>query len=331
MILPLLFWACVPIPSKTPVPAGGSETEGQEVTTVTLPVDPVPPPTPYGFWGLNGFVNPDGLEEIKGRLGLTIFQSATSDPRYAVNHMLPMVRSAGLKVTLRLTDDHEAYTNAAGDFDLTAWKVQLSRWDASGVQEFIDDGTLAGHMLLDDIKNFSGRDPDAADLEEMARYSKQLMPGLMTFVRIQASEMPAPASARYLWVDAAVNQYEVLEGAVDLYAAFEESEAQRLGLGVINGLNIADGGDGSSGQAGYRARHWAMSASEILRYGRVLARVPSCGMFLNWEYDAQEQWFDGTIGADYFVQPELQAALVELGTLVASHPPVNLLKPPPEE
>ena len=330
----ILMMACLPAPPKEPVQSTAAATESTETsgtsgTSGSTGVEPVPagPPTPYGFWGLNGFVNPAGLETVKKRIGLTIFQVATSDPRYAVGTLLPMVRNAHLLVTLRLPADHDAYTSAQGDFDLTAWKVQVSRWENSGIQAFIDDGTLVGHMLLDDIANFPGRDPDAADLEEMARYSKELMPGLMTFVRQKASAMPVPVDGKYHWVDAQVNQYEVREGAVDLYAANEEAHAMQLGLGMINGLNIADGGDGSSGQAGYRARHFAMSATEIGRYGAVLAKVPSCGMFLNWEYDNEEKWNDGTIGAEYFARPDLQSALLDLGLLVARHPPVTLLKP----
>ncbi len=148
----------------------------------------------------------------------------------------------------------------------------------------------------------------------------------MTFVRQKATHMPPPEGGRYVWVDAAVNQYEALEGPVEAYASVQEERAIALGLGVINGLNIADGGDGSAGRPGWRATHHPMTADEIRSYGQVLATVPSCGMFLNWEYDGREEWSDGNIGADYFDQPELQAALAELAALFAEHPPIQLLK-----
>ena len=182
-------------------------------------------------------------------------------------------------------------------------------------------------MLIDDITEFEGTGPTAAELDEMARYSKELMPGLMTFVRQKASEMPVPDGGRYVYVDAQVNQYEAMEGSVEYYAAHEAERAAALNLGVINGLNIADGGDGSSGRPGYRTAHYPMTATEITTYGGVLAAVPSCGMFLNWEYDDEEQWSDGTIGAEYFKQADLQAALLALSTVVAKHPHVTLLKP----
>lgn len=281
------------------------------------------------FWGLNGYSHVAGLQDVHARLGATVYQVAASSPEYAVQTLLPDARAAGMKITLRMTPDHGAYTTLAGSFDLAAWKASLDGWVGSGVQEFVDDGTLVGHMLLDDIHNFSGRDPDAADLEEMARCSKALFPGLMTYVRERAAGMPTPQRGTYRYVDAAVNQYQVQDGPIEAYAARETTRAAELALGVINGLNIADGGDGSSRTPGYRAGFWAMSADEITRYGAILADVPTCGMFLNWEYDGEERWADGRIGAAYFDRPELQAALRGLALRVAGHPPAPLLKPWP--
>lgn len=318
-----------PVTDTDTDPPTGTDTDTAPTgpTWSGLPEETGPAPY-YGFWGLNGYVTPKGFEEMKGRVGLTVFQAANEDPVWTVGTLLPQVRAAGLHVTLRLTGDHEYYTEAGG-FSLGAWKARLAEWRGSGLQPFIDDGTLVGHMLLDDVVNWDGYDPTAADFEEMARYSKDLFPGLMTFVRQKATDLPVPAGGRYQWVDAQVNQYEAMEGPVERYAVDQAARARLLGLGVINGLNIADGGDGSSRQPGYRAKHWAMSADEITRYGEALARVPSCGMFLNWEYDAQEEWHDGTIGATWFQRPDLQAALLALGARVGRHPHVTLLKPRP--
>lgn len=314
----LFLLACV---QNLPDPANNGD------GTTALPAPELRPPG-YGFWGLNGYTSHAGFLDVEQRFNATVFQVACSDPHWCVNHLLPMVQGAKMKVTFRLTADHEAYTNTQGDFVLASWKDQLKPWIDSGVQAYIENGTLIGHMILDDISNFEGRDPDAADLEEMARYSKELFPGLMTYVRQKASQMPVPESGGYVYVDAIVNQYTAAEGTVQQYAALESRRAQALNLGIINGLNIADGGDGSSGRPGYRVHKFAMSAAEITAYGSVLATVPGCGMFLNWEYDAEEHWYDGSIGADYFNQPELQDALASLGALVGSQAPVRLLKTP---
>lgn len=286
------------------------------------PVDVQGGPPLYGFWGLNGQLTPHGLATLHQELGATVVQTASRDPAWTVSTLLPMARAAGVRVTLRLTGDHERYTTD-GNFDLQAWKAELARWTGTGVEPFIEDGTLVGHMLLDDITNFEGHDPDASELDEMARYSKELLPGLMTFVRQKASLLP---DREYTSLDAAVNQYKAGEGNVRTYARTEAAAAKRRGLGVINGLNIANGGDGSSGQAGWAAGRFAMSADEIRKNGAVLTAVPTCGMLLLWEYDAEERWSDGSIGATYLERPELQSALAELGGRVARHPPVRLLR-----
>lgn len=281
----------------------------------------------YGYWGLNGHWSEDELRAMRLETGMTVFQVANRHPQSALSTLLPDARAAGVKVTLRLTGDHIHYSRR-GDFNLAAWKAMLAPWAGSGVQEYIDDGTLVGHMMLDDIHNFKGDDPTAAELDEMARYSKSILPGLMTYVRENATELPVPESGRYEHVDACVNQYRALDGDVVEYNRVEAARAAELGLGVINGLNIANGGDGSSGQPGWQKGRWAMSAEEIRTYGEVLAKEPSAAMFLNWEYDAEERWSDGSRGADYFDQPELHAALWEVRELVAIHPPQTLVTVP---
>lgn len=277
---------------------------------------PAAVPTPYGFWGLNGFLTPEALPALKARLGMTLVMTATTDTRYAVEELLPMARAAGVRVMLRLSGDHPRYTRD-GNFTLELWKQQLSLWDGVNLAPFVADGTLAGHMLLDDIKNFEGHDPTAAELDEMARYSKEKFPGLFVFVRERASGMPVPAGGRYAHVNAVVNQYKTLDGPVEAFLALDLAASRRLGVGNIHGLNIANGGDGSSKQPGWAKGRFAMSADEILRYGRVLAADPSYVAFLNWEYDGTERWSDGSVGADYFARPEVEAALAELGRLVA--------------
>jgi len=270
----------------------------------------------FGFWGLNGYVSADGLADVASRYGATVFQTASAAPGYTVNTLLPLVRSAGMKVTLRMSGGHSDYTTS-GNFDLDKWKEKIAVWEDSGVQEFIDDGTLAGHMILDDIRNFANYDPVAADLDEMARYSQEIMPGLLTFVRQQATNMPTPDGGQYTYVDAVVNQYKASEGDVNEYAANQADKAAELGVAIINGLNICDGGDGSSGQVGWRADKFAMTAEEIAEYGEVLINVEGILMFLMWEYDSIEEWSDGSIGSDYFDQDDFVSAFFGLSQIVS--------------
>jgi hypothetical protein len=272
-------------------------------------MDPDAEPIPFGFWGLNGYHTPEGLADVQDRFAVSVFHTSTYSQSWGVGTLLPLVRDAGLSVNLRMAGDHSYYTNAEGDFDLAAWKEMLAPWEGSGVQEYIDDGTLAHHMLLDDIDTFAGRSPDGDDLEEMARYSKSIMPGLRVAVREEAAEVPHPSAGGFESLDASINQYVSWAGDVESYALRNQEAAEALGLDIINGLNIADGGNGTSEQAGWSEGRWAMSATEIVTYGHVLSAVPGCVMFLAWEYDGEQQWPDGTVGSDYFDREDTTAAL----------------------
>jgi hypothetical protein len=300
----------VKVPDSDLVPDTGDSAED----TGELPTDA---PIPFGFWGLNGFHSPQGYEQVRDQFEMSVFHTSTNAPNYATTTLLPVVRQSDIQVNLRMAGDHHYYTTDQGDFDIEAWKQALDPWYASGVQEFIDDGTLAYHMLIDDLPNFAGRSPTGDELDEMARYSKSLMPGLKVAVREEAIALPVPSSGRYEHVDACINQYVSNDGDVEVFARDNAQLAESMGLELFNGLNIANGGDGSSGQPGWSEGRWAMSAQEIVTYGEALTASPDLVMFLAWEYDGEELWSDGSIGSDYFDQPENTEALRYLALRLA--------------
>jgi hypothetical protein len=273
----------------------------------------------YGFWGLNGFHDADELLDIKTRFGTTVFQ-VTSAYYSSVTDFLDTINKSGMKVSMTMAGGHSHYTDSNGDFDIEMWKDQIDEWENSDVQDYIDDGILVGHLILDDIYNFDV-DPTASELDEMAEYSQAAFPGLLTIVRQKASGMPVPNNGVYEFVDAVVNQYKAEDGDVDDYAQDENDAAIALDLEVIFGLNLCDGGNGDSGQPGWRDDKvtYAMTADEIVTYGAALLNVPNLKMFLMWEFDGEELWPDGTIGSDYFEQSDLEAAFLELSILAADY------------
>lgn len=306
----------------------GCGTCGAQAPSPPPPMPDGPPPL-YGYWGLNGKVDEEGLRDVQQRLGAEVFHTASNGPGYVLNSLLPLVKKSGMRVSMRLTGDHEFYTKPNGDFDVEAWMGMLQRWapHSEAMAPYIADGTLVTHMLLDDIHNFPGKAPTAAELDAMALASKTVLPGLPTFVRERATEMPVFEDGRqYTHVDAIVHQYRVRLGEVQAWSSEQSDLAAKLGLRVICGINIADGGNGSSGQAGWRPGRHAMSADEIRDYGKVLASDPRCAMFLAWEYDAEEKWSDGSIGADYFDRPENTAALRALADTVKARPGAPLTR-----
>lgn len=281
-------------------------------------------PIPVGFWGMNSFFNLESFTDISNRFGINLVQTASSAPNYTITSLLPLAESTQTKLTLRLTD---YVADGQVDFDLQAWTDDLLLWQerASEVIPYIENGTLVGHMILDDIVNFSGIDPTAEDLEAMACLSDSIFgDGLMTYVRERCDDVPI-LEGGYQCLDACVNQYtnfpDYSDGDVNVYAETVALAAEARGLKIINGLNICDGGDGRSLQPGFSNHHFAMSAEEILEYGAPLLdreRFPDLILFLMWEYDGSQLWYDGTtIGSDYFNQPNLQNAIFELSQMAS--------------
>jgi hypothetical protein len=225
---------------------------------------------------------------------------------------LAEARRHGLKTMLRLTGGHRHYTNHAGDFDLAMWKARMERYHnlAPDIQPFIDDGTLAVHMILDDIFNFDGKDPTRADLDEMARFSKEMLPGLPCFARKHLTELPEGGYG-YQHLDGAINQWTLRRG--DPVAWFDEQAARaaQTGMRIINGLNVTAGGDCSFG---FRDPAWpaacAMGPDEIRRVGAaaisVVRDVMPCASY-SWRYTA-----------DYLEQPGIAEALSDLVAMGAS-------------
>ena len=268
--------------------------------------------------------------DVTTRMGANIVQVAQSGANYAVNTYLPMIESAGWQACFRISGNNSTFTNGT-DFDIDMWTTNVEAWEGTGLQTYIDDGTLFGHMILDDITDWSylywGTDPTGDEIEAMAQRSKELWPNWMTFVREKPSAMPVPTKGYYEYLDACLYQYrykDTEDSGLDVAtcAANENAAAQAIGLICAGGLNICDGGDGSSLQPGWRGGpdFWAMSSDEIIEYGTAMfEQIEGMPMFLCWEYDTTEIWPDGTIGSVYFDQANLQDALHYLSVLAAEY------------
>lgn len=336
----------------------GGSTSGSSTSDSSTGTDTgsgeTPSPVLFGFWGLNGFNN--SAEELNGintQFSATVFQVSGEAVPYSINQ-LGWVHDSSLKITMRFTHDYDQYKKIDGSFDINLWKADLDSWtaDADGVGAgtetfadqvipFVTNGTLVGHMILDDIANYSfdnptALDPTAQELDEMACYSDSIFgDNLMTFVRQRCDLVPAlPSGARYQCLDACVNQFTNYpgnpdeHGDVNAYASVVAAAASDRGLQVINGLNIADGGNGDSGQAGITNNHFAMSADEITDYGTVLLDktfFPDLQLFLMWKYDGLHDWNgnsvplnDPTAVSSYFNGTDVTAALKALGDAAAS-------------
>lgn len=197
-------------------------------------------------------------------------------------------RAKGGRVVIKLCMGRDKYVkNADGTFSLTKWKALVSRFKSVDLNPYIADGTIIGHYLIDEPhrpQRWGGKGISQQTLEEMARFSKELWPGMSTIVRVAPSWL-ASTSLQYKYVDAGWTQYTAGKGDAAKWVASEASAASRKGLGLIVGLNVLDGGNGSSRIRGFTGGKWAMSASEIRNYGSAMLGTPLACAFFMWTHD----------------------------------------------
>ena len=147
----------------------------------------------------------------------------------------------------------------------------------------------------------------ACDVEEMARYSKSIWPTMTTMARTVPSWL-AQSSITYRYLDAGWAQYASGKGNVSTYITAEVSAARRKGLGLVVGLNVLDGGNGSSRIPGWSRGKWAMSASEIRTYSTaLLGQTYACG-FTNWMYDQK-----------YYARSDIKSAMADMSAKARTH------------
>jgi hypothetical protein len=225
--------------------------------------------------------------------------------------LLAEARAKGARVVIRLCMGRDVYVkNSDGTFSLSKWKALVARYQDVNLAPYIADGTILGHFLIDEpqrAEKWGGKAISQATIEEMARFSKQLWPGMTTLVRVVPSWL-ASAPISYTYLDAAWTQYAVGKGEIGRWVTSEVASAKGRGLGLVVGMNVLDGGNGSSGIPGWTKGQYAMSASEIRSYGTALLdQSYACGFFL-WMHDT-----------DYYGRSDIKSAMADLSAKAKSH------------
>jgi len=190
---------------------------------------------------------------------------------------LRAIKGRGGRIVLMMAGHPRYYTDGAGHFSLEKWKARVGRFKGVNFGSYVSDGTLIAHYLIDepqDPVNWSGRPISGATVEEMARYSKQLWPGLATVVRAEPRQLSGGGNFRYL--DAAWAQYVTRKGSATEYIRRNVADAQDRGLGLVVGLNILKGGNNGS----------RMSASQVESFGSALLSSTYPCAFISWKYSA---------------------------------------------
>jgi hypothetical protein len=231
------------------------------------------------------------------------------DQRYLVS-ILAEARLKGARVVVKLVGgpDYEIQ-NADKTFSFAKWKALVDRFKTVNFSSYVADGTILGNYLIDEPYNASkwgGKIIPQATVEAMAKYSKQLWPGMITLVRAHPSWL-AQSTITYTYLDGAWAQYEG-RPTVTTWIAGEIAAAKRKGLGLVVGLNVLDGGNGTSGIPGWKKGRWAMSATELRTYGTALLNQSyACGFYM---------WMHNTT---YYGRADIKSAMTELSNKARVH------------
>jgi hypothetical protein len=228
--------------------------------------------------------------------------------------VLSDIRKKGGRVVVKLCKGADSYVkNADGTFSLSKWKSLVNRFSKLNLDQYINDGTILGHFLIDEpqrTQKWGGKIISPATLEAMAQYSKSIWPNMTTFARVVPSWL-AKSSVTYRALDAGWLQFTYNKGDAAKLVASEAAAARTKDLGLIVGLNILDGGNGSSKVVGWGGNGWAMSATEIRNYGSALLNQSyACG-FYNWTWQYN--------GPTYYNRTDIKSALAYLSQKAKAH------------
>jgi hypothetical protein len=186
---------------------------------------------------------------------------------------LATIRARGGKLILSMVGNREYYQDADHHFSFTKWKQRIDRYKNINFSSYVNDGTIIANFLIDepnDPTNWGGRPVSSAQVEELAKYSKQLWPNLPTAARAE----PSYLTGSHPYLDAAWAQYVYRKGDVDDYIRKHVSDAQNRGLALVVGLNMVRGGPNGS----------RMSASQVKSWGSTLLSSSYPCAFISYKY-----------------------------------------------
>jgi len=221
---------------------------------------------------------------------------------------LESARRSNTRVLLNLTGS-ERYLSDEKGFSFAKWKARVDQHRNTDISSYIADGTIVAHFIMDepdDPSNWGGKTVPLADIDAIAKYSKELWPNLPTVIRVTPGFLKG---YHFQYLDGAWAQYLDRFGPLDAYIATNLRDAQETGLALVGGLSVLNGGSKNSGIPGRKSGKFAMSADEIRTWGGALLAQPYFCAFIMWEYDKA-----------YFSRPDIHAALAELKQKAEAHP-----------
>lgn len=221
---------------------------------------------------------------------------------------LEAARRANMRVFISFTGN-EQHNRDENGFSFTKWKQRVDRFRNADLTPYIADGTILAHIIMDeptDPHNWNGKIVTHQEINDMARYSKEVWPTMPTYIRTWPEYLKG---GQFPHLDALWFHYLDRWGDIDAFLNKHLGDLRELGLKVIGGLNVLNGGSKSSGIPGKGQGKNAMSADEIRNWGGKFFAEPNMCAFLLWEYDS-----------DYLNRPDIKAAVEELAAKARNYP-----------
>ncbi len=189
---------------------------------------------------------------------------------------LSAIRARGGRVVVAFAGSPRYYKEN-GHFSLTKWKARVNRFRGINLSSFVKDGTITGHYMIDepnDPANWRGKRVPPSVLEEMAKYSKRLWPGMATIVRTE----PSYLARNHRYLDAAWAQYLSRKGAPEAFLRRNVADAQNRRVGLVVGLNVLHGGTPNGTK---------MTAKQVKSWGSTMLNSSYPCAFISWTYDGR--------------------------------------------
>lgn len=191
--------------------------------------------------------------------------------------------------------------------------VMSHRAYASSWRQYLN-GTLMGVQVIDDrgAINWGGKAITNAQIDQMARWWKQVVPGITTFVSGGYAWNLLGYSWRYL--DGSINQYNArYMGDVKAWRDRSVAAARSARTSLILSMNVLNGGKIVRGcYRGDSSNMCSMSANELRTYGAALAAAPGICGIATWKYKTS-----------YQARPGVTYALKYVARLAADRPLVS--------
>jgi hypothetical protein len=238
----------------------------------------------------------------------TQITATTDNGRTCLLSDLAAARRANVRVFISFTGSERHYVDAGG-FSVKLWKERVDRFRNLDLTPYIEDGTIMAHLIMDeptDPSNWGGKAVTQSQIEEIAAYSKEVWPTMPTLIRTWPEYLKG---YQFPHLDAVWFHYLDRWAPLDGFIAEHFPTAREIGLNIVGGLNVMNGGSSHSGVPGKKSGKFAMSADELRSWGEKLLAEPGMCAFLFWEYNSA-----------YLSRPDINAAMQDLVAKAREYP-----------